>query len=115
MTLLDAFAPGYKFSVESVKFITRVGLVGAGGVQTFEVRKGGTTGTTLATVAPAIATQATIGQHATGVVGATNESSAYVGADTGTISITRASGGTAFSAGEGILLVTLRQRQQGRR
>lgn len=115
ITIADQLPTGFKFSVESVRFLTTVLLVGAGGVQTFEVRKGATTGTLLASVAPAIATEATVGTHKVGEVAAAAESAAYVGSDAGTISIVRAAGGTAFSAGEGVLLINLRQRQQSRR
>lgn len=115
LTLIDTrVADGYVQTLEKITFISTVALAGAGGTQTFKVRKGGPTGTVIATLTVALADfQTSAGKSKAAAVAAGDEGLARFG-DTDTLSFTRDASGTAFSAGAGQFFLTWRQRPQAR-
>jgi hypothetical protein len=115
LNLVDSLSLGFKYAIESIRWLTTQTLTGSGGTQDFEIRAGATTGTVLATLTASLASHSAAGATAVAAVAAAQDGASYISADTGTFSIVRKSGGTAFTAGAGVLLVTIRQREQARR
>lgn len=110
--IMDSFTPGFRFVVEKVQYVVGpTAGAGAGGTQDIVVRKGGTSGTALATVTVPLASA---------TAGAVIASNAAVAShsfslDTDTISITRTTGGTAYTTEPlGMLLVVIREAPQAR-
>jgi len=113
VSILVSYVVPFKGSLERVEFIPDVVAAGAGATQPIVVRKGGATGTALATVTPALATAVLGGPGIVANVAAALESDArFVDGDT--LSVTKTAGGTVFSAGGGHLRLIFRQRPQAR-
>lgn len=115
LNLINAMTPGFRFWIEKLVWVTTNTIAGAGGSQTFHVRKGGPTGTSVASVNPTVASQATMGTVLEDAVAAADEDAAHLGADTDTLSVTRDASGTSITGGDGILYVVIRQREQARK
>lgn len=115
LTLIDTrVADGFVQTLEAIGFVSTVALAGAGGTQTFKVRKGGATGTVIATAVIALADfQTSAGKSKRFEVDKADEANARF-VDTDTLSFTRESGGTAFSAGAGQFYLIWRQKPQAR-
>lgn len=113
VTFLASHVLGYIATLEKAVYIPDVAGAGAGAAQTLEIRKGGAAGTIIATVALTLATHVLGGAGISGSVSAANDAVARFG-DTDGLSITKAAGGTVFSAGGGTLRLVFRQRPQAR-
>lgn len=113
ITLIDTFVPGFRLTLEKLVFVSGSIATGAGGTQTFKLRKGGATGTVLATLTLALADINAVGKSKAASVAAADDSSAVL-IDTDGLSLTRDSGGTAFTKAEGIFYAVYRQRPQAR-
>lgn len=112
--LADSVKLGFRCWIESLVFVLGpVAGAGAGGTQTFKLRKGGTTGDVIATLTVAV-DDATVGKFTEALVAAADGAKAYIG-DTDTFSITRDAGGTTFSTEPlGQFYVKVRQHPQAR-
>lgn len=113
ITLIDSLPVGYVGTIERLRFVSGSIATGAGGTQTFKLRKGGAAGTVIATLTLALADVDAVGKFKQAAVAAADEAVARL-TDTDTLSLTRDSGGTAFTKFEGIFSVVLRQRPQMR-
>lgn len=113
VTFLASFVPGFRGEIEKAVYVPDVAGAGVGAAQTLEIRKGGAAGTIVATVALTLANHVLGGAGLSGAVSAANDETAKF-RDTDTISITKAAGGTVFSAGGGTLLIYVRQKPQSR-
>ncbi len=112
---LSALTLGFKAVVTKVTFVQDIALVGSGGAQTINVRKGAhTTGDLLAALSVAIADSGIGTVTSQAVTAAVQAEEAYL-KDADTLSIEMAASGTAFSAGEGTLTVWGRVRPQAAR
>lgn len=113
ITLINSLPLPYKATIEKITYVTGTTHVGGGGTQVFKVRKGGATGTVVATLTIAIGDVGAVGAFKTASVAAADDENARL-VDGDTISFTRDSGGTAYSAGTGHFFLTLRQRAQAK-
>lgn len=113
LTLVDSMPAGYVFVVESLRFVSASIATGAGATQTFKLRKGGATGTVIATLTLALADVNAVGKFKSAVVAAADEGNARF-TDTSTLTLTRDAGGTAFTKLEGLFQVVVRQKPQAR-
>lgn len=114
ITLIDSLPLGFKGIIEKITFVSGSIATGAGGTQTFKVRKGGASGTVVATLTLALADINAVGKFKSASVASADAETAKINTDTETFSLTRDSGGTAFTKAEGIFLVTIAQRLQAR-
>lgn len=115
LTLIDTrLADGFRQSLEKITYVSTVAHTGAGGTQTFKVRKGGATGTVIATITLTLAALQTSGGKSVQASVAVADEAIARFVDTDTLSFTRDSGGTAFTAGSGQFILTWRQRAQAR-
>lgn len=112
-TLINSFKPGFKLSLEKLVFVPAVNFAGAGGSLTFQLRKGGPTGPSIATLTINLAS-ATLGAVLEASVAATDDLTARLG-DNDTFSLTRDAAGTAFTTANGTWFVYYRTRPQARR
>jgi hypothetical protein len=113
ITVIASLPIPYKATLEKITYVVGTTHVGGGGTQAFRVRKGGATGTIIATLTLAIADVGAVGAFKTASVAAADDESArFVDGDT--LSFTRDSGGTAYSAGTGHFFLTFRQRPQAK-
>lgn len=110
--LVDYVMP-YKAALERVTFTPSTAGAGAGASQVFKVRKGGATGTVIATITLTLANTAIGGAGVVATVAAADDRTATF-KDGDTLSITKDAGGTAFTTFDGILSLTFRQRPQAR-
>ena len=107
-------ADGFIRTLEKITFVSTTALAGAGGTQTFKVRKGNATGTVVATLTVALADfDTTAGKSKAADVAAADADAARFG-DTDTLSFTRDASGTAFTGGAGVFTLTWRQKPQAR-
>jgi len=114
LTLVTSLPVGYRCWIEKVTYISGTVHTGSGGTQTFKVRRGGASGSVVATLTVALADVDTaVGRFKQASVAAADDEAAKL-QDSDTISLTRESGGTAFSAGSGMFYLILRQRPQAR-
>lgn len=113
VTLLASLVVPFKAQLVSATYLPDVAGAGAGATQALRIRKGGATGTILATVTPTLALHVLGGPGIVGNVAATEASLAQF-VDNETLSITK-DAGTVFSAAGGTLLLTFWQRPQARR
>lgn len=97
------YVPGFQFTVEKVTFIPSVVGTGTSASRTFRVIKG--SATVVATATLVLADTATIGVQKAFTVTPADASFS----DTDTLTIDFASGGTAFTAGQGNLVISYRQ------
>lgn len=111
-TIINTFVPGFVCSVEKLLFVPSEDFAGAGGTLTFDLRKGGATGTIIATLTIALAA-ALQGAKLSAAVSAANETVARL-SDTDGFSITRQATGTAFTGAAGQWMVLFRQRAQAK-
>jgi hypothetical protein len=96
------WTPGFSFVVEAVTWYTAVAGTGSGASRTFRVLKGAST--VVATATLALADTSDVGEaKAFAVTAADAEFS-----DTDTLTVDFASGGTAFTAGAGNLVIRCR-------
>jgi hypothetical protein len=114
ITLVDSLPLGYLGSIEKITFVSGSIATGAGGTQTYKVRKGGPTGTVVATLTLALADVNAVGKFKSALVAAADNEAARLSKDTDTISFTRDAGGTAYTKFEGTFYLTLRQKPQAR-
>lgn len=110
--ILSRVADGFTRTLEKITFVSSTALAGAGGTQTFKVRKGNATGTVVATLTLALADMDTTAGKSKSA-DTTDPDAARFG-DTDTLSFTRDASGTAFSAGAGVFTLTWRQKPQAR-
>lgn len=113
ITLVDSFTPGYRGIVEKIRFISSSIATGAGGTQTYKLRKGGATGTVIATLVLTLATVNAVGKFVVASVAAAAGEDAKF-RDSDTLSLTRDAGGTAFTKLEGSFTLIVAQRPQSR-
>lgn len=113
ITLVNSLPLPYKATIEKITYVAGLIHTGAGGTQTFKVRKGGATGTVVATLTVALADVGAVGAFKTASVAAADDENARL-VDGDTISFTRDASGTAYTAGSGIFYLTLRQRAQAK-
>ena len=111
LPVVTSWVPGFKFRVQSMSFVAKTTLVGAGGAQAFVLRKGGAAGTAIVAVSALIANDG-VGEFAQTDVAAADMDDAYFRSDSDTLTINRTASGTAFSAGAGELLVVIMVRAQ---
>ena len=115
LTLIDTrAADGFVQTLEKVMFTSSTALAGAGGTQTFKIRKGGATGTVVLSFTIVLADfVTTAGKSKTYPVLAADDDKARF-SDADTLSLTRDAGGTAFSGGAGVIQLVWRQKPQAR-
>lgn len=107
-------ADGVVQTLEKIIFVSTTALAGAGGTQTFKVRKGNATGTVICTATVALADfDTTAGKSKAFAVAAADEPNARF-SDADTLSFTRDASGTAFTGGAGVFTLVWRQRPQAR-
>jgi len=110
--IVSRVADGFVQTLEKITFTSSTILAGAGGTQTFKVRKGNASGTVVATLIVALADfDTSVGRSKSAV---TTDPDAARFSDTDTLSFTRDASGTAFSAGAGVFTLTWRQKPQAR-
>jgi len=111
LTLVLSFTPGFQLVFEALGFCTS-GVVGAtAGTQTFKLRKGGASGTVLATLTLAFGDVDALGETKIAAVSASIADLTLT--DGGTFSITRDASGTDFTTKpEGFFFVRFRQQPQ---
>jgi len=114
ITLIDSLPLGYRGLIEKITFISGSIATGAGGTQTFKVRKGGASGTVVATLTLALADVNAVGKFKSASVAAADQESAKLTSDTDTISFTRDASGTAYTKLEGVFVLTIAQRLQAK-
>ena len=105
--IVTALGLGFRFRLEAAFYVATVAHAGAGGTRTIAIKRGSTT---LASVNPTTAGDATVGhkQEATYAVAA----DAREFGDDDTLSVATSSGGTTITAGQGELVLVLRQLNQ---
>lgn len=113
ITLITSLPLGFVATLEKIVYVAGLIHVGGGGTQTFKVRKGGATGTVIATLTLAIGDLGAVGAFKVASVAAADDANARFG-DADTISFTRDASGTAFSAGTGQFTLIFRQKPQAR-
>jgi hypothetical protein len=114
ITFLSAAAlPGFVATLEKIVYTVTLAHTGSGGTQTFKVRKGGATGTVVATITLALASVGTIGNQVIASVAAADDVNARF-IDSDTLSFTRDASGTAYTAGNGFFTLIWRQKPQAR-
>ena len=108
---INALPRNFLHSIIRVDAIVAVAFTGAGASRTFNVRKGGPTGTVVATRTIVLADGATVGAILN--VPVTLAAADFLDADTLTVEWPTA-GAVAFTAGQITLVITRRQRPQQR-
>lgn len=103
--LMTNYTPGYAFELLSLEFVTTTIGAGAGASQVLNLEVG-TTNVTGGALTIALADTATLGAKKA----ATAITAANTGTSSDTISIEVATGGTVFTAGAGVLLLKLRNK-----
>lgn len=114
--IVSRVADGFTQTLEKITFVSSVAFTGTSGTQTFKVRKGNASGSVVATLTLALADMDTsAGKSKSYSVAAADHASGLSRfSDTDTLSFTRDSGGTAFTAGAGQFILTWRQKPQAR-
>lgn len=113
VTLIDSMAPGFELILEAIGFCVSMVAGASAGSQTFKLRKGGTTGTVLATLALPLTEVNALGEVTDAEVSSTVTLADLTLDDDDTFSITRDSGGTDYTTEpEGFFYVRFRQRPQ---
>jgi len=113
ITLIDSLPLGYVGVLEKLRFVSSSIATGAGATQTYKLRKGGATGTVVATLTIALADVNAVGKFKVASVAAADDASARL-MDTETLSLTRDASGTAYTKLEGLFSVVIRQKPQAR-
>ena|SRR3990170_9077559 len=112
INIINALSLDFRYYLEKIILVTQETLVGAGGTQTYRLRKGGVAGTIVATITPTVADHAVTGVVVEASVSLTDVAAAIADADT--ISLTRDAGGTTITAGLMQGYIVARQRDQAR-
>lgn len=113
ITFITSLPIPFRCWLESITFVVTTALAGAGGTQTFVVRKGNASGTSILTLTVALADGGSIGAFKQASVTAANDEAAkFVDGDT--LSFTRNASGTAYTGGAGTFYLIFRQRPQAR-
>ncbi len=100
--VVSLFVPGYKFKLLALDFVTSIAGTGSSSTQTLNLEIG-TTNVTLGTLVITLASTNVVGELTAGAaITGNNEGSA-----SDTISVEVAVSGTAFTAGKGVLIVTI--------
>lgn len=111
VTIVDSHALGFQAVLESFGFTASITAGASAGSQVFRLRKGGASGTILATLTLALANVNALGETTIASVTATVESATLD--DDDTFSITRDGSGTDYTTEpEGHFFVRFRQRPQ---
>lgn len=113
LTLIDSQPAGFVFSIEKLRFVSGSIATGAGGTQTFKLRRGGATGSVIATLTLALADVNAVGKFKEAAVAAADQNLARF-TDADTFSLTRDASGTAFTKFEGVFMIVARQKPQSR-
>lgn len=113
ITILDTFKLGYRAAIEKLRFVSSSIATGAAATLSFELRKGGPTGTVIAQLDLALADVSAVGKFKEVAVAAASADTARL-FDTDGFSITRKATGTAFTKLEGAFSVVVRQMPQAR-
>jgi hypothetical protein len=101
--MVTAFVPGYRFELVALDFVTSIAGTGAGASQVYNLEIG-TTNVTGGTCTVTLASTSAVGELTAGAA----ITALATGSATDTISIEQAASGTAFTAGQGSFVVTLR-------
>lgn len=107
-TLAVCQSLGFQFDLESAQYVATVAHAGAGATQTIRIRKGNATGVTAASVALTVGDLGTMGNSK--AIPVTKGNASFSDADT--LSVTIDTGGVAFTAAGGELILVLRERPQ---
>jgi hypothetical protein len=113
LTLIDSLPLGYVGVLEKLRFVSSSIATGTSATQTYKLRKGGATGTVVATLTIALADVNGVGKFKVASVAAADDASARL-MDTETLSLTRDASGTAYTKLEGLFSVVIRQKPQAR-
>lgn len=111
LTIVNSLDPGRQMVLESLGFCASSTAGASSGSQVFKLRKGGTTGTVLATLTIPVASVDALGDVIEAAVSATLENATLD--DDDTISITRDASGTTFGTDPvGFWFIRYRERPQ---
>jgi hypothetical protein len=113
ITLITSLPIDFRCTLEKIVYVAGVAHAGAGGTQTFKVRKGGATGTVIATLTVALADVGAVGAFKAASVAAADDEAAKL-KDGDTLSFTRDASGTAYTTANGMFYLIFRQRPQAR-
>ena len=113
ITFIDSLPIDYRCTLEKITFVFNTPATGTSASQIFNVRKGGPSGTIVGSITLLLGDGTAIGKFKEAKVTAANDEAAKF-KDGDTLSFTRDSSGTAFTAGTGTFFVTFRQRAQAR-
>jgi hypothetical protein len=114
ITLIDSLPLGFKGIIEKITFVSGSIATGASASQVFKVRKGGASGSVVATLTLALADVNAVGKFKSASVASADAETAKINTDTETLSLTRDAGGTAYTKFEGVFYITIAQRLQAR-
>lgn len=113
LTLVDSYAPGFQLVLESFGFCASITAGATAGSQVFKLRKGGASGTVVATLTLALASVNALGEVAVTAVSIAAAAIDLTLDDDDTFSITRDASGTDYTTEpEGHFFVRFRQRPQ---
>jgi hypothetical protein len=111
VTIVDSLTPGFGLILEAFGFTAAITAGASAGSQVFKLRKGGTTGTVVATLTLALANVNALGETTIANVSGSLETLTLD--DDDTFSITRDASGTDYTTEpEGFFFVRFRQRPQ---
>lgn len=111
ITLVDSYVPGFQLILESFGFCASITAGATAGSQVFKLRKGGATGTVIATLTLALANVNALGEVTAAAVSGVPADLTLD--DDDTFSITRDASGTDYTTEpEGHFWVRVRQRPQ---
>ena len=113
ITLVDSFNPGFQCILEGIGFCASITAGASAGSQVFKLRKGGATGTVVATLTLALASVNALGETTFQAVSTSAALADLTLSDTDTFSITRDASGTDYTTEpEAFFFVRLRQLPQ---
>lgn len=113
ITLVDSFTPGFQLILEAIGFCASITAGATAGSQVFKLRKGGPSGTVIATLTLALASVNALGETTVASVSSTALPADLTLDSDDTFSITRDASGTDYTTEpEGFFFVRYRQRPQ---
>lgn len=113
ITLVDSHTPGFELILEQIGFCASITAGATAGSQVFKLRKGGASGTVIATLTLALANVNALGETTVANVAASVSLADRTLDDDDTFSITRDASGTDYTTEpEGYFFVKFRQRPQ---
>lgn len=113
LSLIVSFTPGFGLVLEQIGFCAAIVAGASAGSQVFKLRKGGASGTVIATLTLALANVDALGEVTTANITAGTALSDTILGDTETFSITRDASGTDYTTEpEGFFFVKYRTRPQ---